>query len=535
MGIREVDLPSAPIVDWLRGVLDDDGVKVSPSSLAGQMADVMPVTLNDGTTKLLPQWIAALLASAGLGIRGYTSVATMNADGGAPEGAAAIVISDPNPVFNYPRTAFLRTGGIWVQGADGFAEMLARIANAETTVGALSTQIPAKLGRTEITAASELPEGAQGQFVVVWDRNDSTFKLLDITQIGDDMAQVHWFDASDTFGTSRTVLVQDDGTLRSLRIQNNSDSANVAIGLRGAPAAIKSAGSITLGPGKVYSEDKVPAGNVTIVAEADGTSVTCLFGNLSGQNPSAMQKANALIARFPVQPSEAWKQAIRVLYADLYNAGIIVPAAALWVPAAPDLETAKLNWATPDVGLTFVNSPTWTKGVGLTMNGTTHYATTGLRLRDSDKVSITNISMFVGVGSDGSNGTNRPAVGDGTTEIVPNRTSNSFGTRSGAASGETITGSALGGTFGLSRTNTETYVASYNDTLEVDATHTTNTTFSLNDVLLGVRSGSGGPTAATYYSGTIKWAYVGPALASSQKNKLHTSFATFLTTVNGLA
>ena len=174
---------------------------------------------------------------------------------------AAIVISDPNPVLNYPRTAWLRSGGVWVQGPDGFADILGRIGAAEAVVASLDAAMPAKLGRSEITAATPILEGAPGQYVVVWDTNDAAFKLIDITAIGDDMAQVHWFDASDSFGISRAVLVQDDGTLRRIRIQNNSDTANIRdrVG-RHTGGHFKAAGSITLGPGAILSRGRGAGG-----------------------------------------------------------------------------------------------------------------------------------------------------------------------------------------------------------------------------------------------------------------------------------
>lgn len=90
--------------------------------------------------------------------------------------------------------------------------------------------------------------------------------------------------------------------------------------------------------------------------------------------------AEALFARFTVQPTQARKLLIDDLIIDLKAAGIWTKLEAFYVMAAHDSQAAQRNWKADANNLTLVASPTFTADQGYTGNGTTSHLSTGLVL-----------------------------------------------------------------------------------------------------------------------------------------------------------
>jgi hypothetical protein len=89
-------------------------------------------------------------------------------------------------------------------------------------------------------------------------------------------------------------------------------------------------------------------------------------------------EATALFAAMSVAPDDTRKGHIDTLIAALKTAGIWAKLDVLWVPAAHDVQAARLNWKDPaSFTLSEVSSPTFTTDRGYTGNGTSSYLNTG--------------------------------------------------------------------------------------------------------------------------------------------------------------
>ncbi|MGK9169098.1 hypothetical protein KXR53_22465 [Inquilinus limosus] len=347
---------------------------------------------------------------------------------------------------------------------------------------------------------------------------------------------LHWFNGSGRFGPSRTLLLDDDATLQRVFLKNESETATIAVGLGGVPATLREAGSVTLGPGGWISEDCAEPGRITLVASDADTPVTFKFANTSGQHPGAGAAADALLRRYasPDTLSAEWKAAIRTLYISLYNIGFVQNAVGLHVLVGPDSTSIRLNWAAEDSGLTGPTPPTFVRGQGVDFDGATQYFDTGLALRDSRKVSITNIAQLVGADGIVVNTPSHPAASDGTVGVVPNRTATSFGIYAVSGTGDSIAVAGTGGMVGFARVDTLGYTAYRNKEIAVRVTRAPNSSFTDYTMLLGARNSATGPVEGTFFRGRLHWHYVGPAPSPAQKDAVFDAFETYRAAVGNL-
>jgi hypothetical protein len=354
-----------------------------------------------------------------------------------------------------------------------------------------------------------------------------------------------WFDLSATVGTSTTTLVPADPGITKLRIQNNSLIASVALGFGGATPALNAPGSFTLGPGAVLSEDAPEVGAISIVASAAGTPVTCRVANYSGLNPFYISGVNGLVDKYRIAGSffdpnttnpASYSGAILALYKAFYDAGVAQNIAAFYLLAAQDTGASALNWF-GSANLTFLGAPGFVKGLGRSfLAASTQYATTGFVPSSDSRVTANSHTLLTW--TDSANtvaGGNNPAASSGDFEIVPKRTTGTFGVKSTTAAQDAITRTVYGGMHGFSRTDPASYRA-YEGATEI-VTATVSDGSLIGDMLLvGARpsDANGTPTANTYYTGTISAVLVGAGMTTAQIAAINVAVTAYLATVAGL-
>lgn len=489
-----------------------------------------------------------LMANGGKWSRGYDTWDEMMADL-SPDDRTIVRVGpdEPDPAKRglWRKSGASGTGTYVFWGLDDDATQDERLRTNETAIGSLNglvttlqAAVAGKLDTTAISAAGVISGTHDGQYVVVWDSNTLTFKLIAASAFGgDDMTTYSWFNLSTTVGAALKTLVPADDTLKKVRIQNQSKTAYVAVGFGGTTAALNTQGSFTLEPGGWISEDNVEAGAVTVIASEAGTPVTCRIANTSGINPGASAASAAHLARYTGAVSDGYKAVIRAFYERLYNAKIVgdgVGAAGLWVPRGPNATDMLLNWAAVDAGLTLVNSPTWTRNVGITFDGATQYANTGLVPASSSLVALTSHGLFTATGAETTVSSNAPAASAGTFELNPKRTSTSMGIKSGTVSSDIVARTTTGGLKGFSRSAADRYTA-YEGTAATEVA-TAAGSLSSYPLLIGARpsNAAGAPVAGTFYTGTVELLYVGGPLTASQEAALASAWSTYTTAIASL-
>ncbi|MGO4334963.1 hypothetical protein AB4037_08610 [Labrys sp. KB_33_2] len=102
--------------------------------------------------------------------------------------------------------------------------------------------------------------------------------------------------------------------------------------------------------------------------------------NSLGTFPAALfdPAATALFARMTVQPDNTRKALINSTIVGLKTSGIWAKADALYVTAAHDAQSARLNWVQDLYNLTAINAPTFTVDRGYAGDGSTSSLVTGI-------------------------------------------------------------------------------------------------------------------------------------------------------------
>ena len=139
-------------------------------------------------------------------------------------------------------------------------------------------------------------------------------------------------------------------------------------------------------------------------------------------------EAEALVARFSVQPTNARKALIDDLVGDLKTAGVWSKMDALYVLAAHDSQAARQNWIADQYNLTAVSGPTFTADRGYTPDGAASYLDTAFNPTTATTPNLALNSAHMGAwhrtaiaaSFDTGNTTSRIIYNPSTTSVRPN-------------------------------------------------------------------------------------------------------------------
>lgn len=263
-----------------------------------------------------------------------------------------------------------------------------------------------------------------------------------------------------------------------------------------------------------------------------GIGIGLPFGGAAG--PSYSAEAAALFARMTSQPDATRKALIDACIVSLKTAGIWAKLEGLWIMAAADAQSARLNWVADQYNLSGVNSPTFTTDRGYAGDGSTSYLNTGFTLSNGLLFTQDSASMWCWLNA-GTATTGGIALGasvaTGTigSVLVPRFTGDVIRGRVNSGSNTNLTTVTTRLGFSGIRRSSSTSIASVKDNGTPTVATVSSASVPANTVFLGGEHASTGLSSPV--DNRFAAAGVGASLTDTDLGNLYSTLNTFLTAI----
>lgn len=277
----------------------------------------------------------------------------------------------------------------------------------------------------------------------------------------------------------------------------------------------------------------------TLTASVGGSqvaTVNAVIGNDDAPAGQYQAESEALFARMTTQPDTARKNAIDTMIASLKSGGVFAKADGLYVFAAHEEPSARLNWAanarnmTP--GTDGASGPTFTTDRGYTTNGANNYLDYGFSPATATLFGQDNASAAIWRNDSAASATGTASLGISNSNQVglnPRATSDVIAAR--INSGSATVGGASTDAKGLTAAtrSSSTAVQLYKNGATSGAASSAT---SAAKVTGNFRSGQTNSTDRI--AGNFGGAFIGAGLTSAEQTALYNAFATYMTAVGNV-
>lgn len=268
------------------------------------------------------------------------------------------------------------------------------------------------------------------------------------------------FDNVLSVGQAAQTLLPADASRARMAVRVKTFGGRAIVNLKGRGPSLYDADSRILS----YSDGllelvgaECPLGAITVVSLGGEIEIFVSITNTTGYDPATA----AMLARFPIQPTEQRRALIQDRYSALSSAGIMATADWNGMHAGADVGAALCNWAGASASQ-IVNTVPFSADRGFT--GGAGYIRTGVLL-PAARYGINNARMFLWI-SDTLIQNNTFTMGWGAGAIQPNRSTSNGGSawmRPNVNSNKVVTTGGIGGFFGWTRDNPDTFTIYWYD------------------------------------------------------------------------